>query len=205
VLVSNYTTNPPEIDGVVLPGEWTNEIPITLNGYIHLELTKEGVLYLMNDENNIYLAVLIPDADQDADYLFLGYDQGNEHIATDGGEDAMGFNLCCLYKHFSLGYVYLHWDYAAEWWSEDLKAHGNGKQSYVLPHPGVLGKYRYEFVKPLKSGDNQDMRVNLSDTIGFDSTNASIFAFLITSSSFLMGEGSLFSLILPLRHISGCV
>ena len=159
-LVSNYTTKPPKIDGIIHPGEWTNKIPITLNGYIEPRSTKEGELYVMNDDNNLYIAVVIPDKTElDLDYLLLDFDQGNDHIATDGDEDAM--------QLLGLGYVDLHWDYTTEWWSEDLNQHGNGVRSYVPSHPGVPGKYRYEFVKPLKSGDIQDMALNLGDTIGF--------------------------------------
>ncbi len=168
VLVSNYTTKPPKMDGIISPGEWTNKIPITLNGYNHPEISRKGELYVMNDENNIYIAVVIQDTNEsDADYLLLDFDQGNDHVATDGGEDAIGFNLSRLYTHFPPGYVDMRWDSAAEWWSEDLNAHGNGLRSYVFPHPGDYEKYRYEFVKPLRSGDAQDMALNLGDTIGF--------------------------------------
>jgi len=91
-LVSSYTTNPPTIDGTISAGEWTNMIPITLNGYNNPQNTIKGELYVMNDNNNIYIAVVIPDDNQDADYLLLDFDQGNDHIATDGDEDAIGFD-----------------------------------------------------------------------------------------------------------------
>jgi hypothetical protein len=164
VLVSDYTTKPPEIDGIIRPGEWTNKMSITLNGYEDPKSRKEGELYVMNDDDNIYIAVVIPDADETKyDYLLLDLDQGNDHIATDGDEDA----IRCIAIDQTIQYTDMHWDSTEEWWSEDLNAHGDGSQSYVYPHPGVDGKYRYEFVKPLKSGDTQDMALNLGDTIGF--------------------------------------
>ena len=166
-LASGYTTNPPTIDGTISAGEWTKKIPITLNGYNNPQNTTKGELYVMHDQNNIYIAVIIPDANQDADYLLLDFDQGNDHFATDGDEDAIGFNLNSLYPRFSAGYTDLHWDSFTGWWSKDVNTHGRGAQSYEPPHPGVPGKYSYEFVKTLKSGDSQDMALNLGDTVGF--------------------------------------
>ena len=166
-LASSYTTDPPKIDGIISAGEWTNEIPITLNGYKNPQSTIKGELYVMNGLNNIYIAVVIPDDNRDADYLLLDFDQGNDHVATDGDEDAIGFDLNSLYPRFPAGYTDLHWDSFIGWWGEDVNVHGYGAQSYEPPHPGIPGKYRYEFVKPLKSGDSQDMALNLGDTIGF--------------------------------------
>jgi PKD repeat protein len=164
-VVSRYTTNPPNIDGIIRAGEWTNMMPITLNGYINPQNTLTGELYVMNDNNDIYIAVVIPDDNPDADYLLLDFDLGNDHVATNGDEDAIGFDLNRFYPRFPVGYTDLHW--AAGWWDEDANAHGNGAQSYEPAHPGVPGEYWYVFTKPLKSGDTQDMALNVGDTVGF--------------------------------------
>jgi PKD repeat protein len=163
-LVSRYTPNPPTIDGTISAGEWTtHKIPITLNGYNNPQNTITGELYVMHDQNNIYIAVVIPDDNQDADYLLLDFDQGNDHVATN--EDAIGFDLNSLYPRFPAGYADLHWE--AGWWDVDANAHGYGAHSYEHAHPGVPGEYWYEFTKPLKSGDCQDMALNAGDSIGF--------------------------------------
>ncbi|MEA1905523.1 MAG: VCBS repeat-containing protein, partial [Euryarchaeota archaeon] len=109
VLVSDYTTKPPEIDGIIRPGEWTNKMSITLNGYEDPKSRKEGELYVMNDDDNIYIAVVIPDAnDADLDNLLLDFDQGNDHIATDGEEDA----IRCSTIDQTFYYIDMHWDSA---------------------------------------------------------------------------------------------
>ena len=164
VLVSDYTTNPPDIDGVIRPEEWTNKMPITLNGYEDPKSRKEGELYVMNDDDNIYIAVVIPDGDAtEYDYLLLGFDNENDHISTDGDEDAIHY----VTIDQTASYIDMYWDFAGEWWRTDVNQHGSGGRSYIYPHPGVHGKYRYEFVKPLKSGDTQDMALNPGDAIGF--------------------------------------
>ena len=155
---SSYTETPPTIDGVISEGEWANPIPITLNGYNTPENTKEGLLYIMNDNNNLYVAVVIPDVAQEAgDYLMLDFDQGNDHNATNGDEDACGFNVSQLIT----GYVDCYWNGTIGWWDTDATSHGNGAMNYSN------GNYTYEFSKPLNSGDAQDMSVNPGDTIGF--------------------------------------
>ena len=160
-LVSTYTTTPPEIDGVISPDEWTNAnaISITLNGFNNPSNTKNGTLYLMNDNSNLYVAVVIPDITQDTDYLMLDFDQGNDHIADAGDEDACGFNVGNLYPYLPTGYADFHWD--GIWWSNDTMLHGSGAMSYSD------GNYTYEFSKPLNSGDEQDMNLSLGDTVGF--------------------------------------
>lgn len=109
-VLSRYTPNPPNIDGTISAGEWTNhKIPITLNGYNNPQNTIKGELYVMHDQNNLYIAVVIPDDNQDADYLLLDFDQGNDHLATDGDEDAIGFDLNRFYPRFPAGYTDLLW------------------------------------------------------------------------------------------------
>jgi hypothetical protein len=158
---SSYTTDMPIIDGIISSEEWTNKIPIILNGYSHPENTLNGELYVMNDANTMYIAVVIPDNTPDADYLLLDFDQGNDNEAIEGREDALGFNLCSLYDWFPSNYTDLHWN--SFWWAEDGTTHGQGAQRY----DALSGTYQYEFMKPLRSGDIQDMALNAGDTIGF--------------------------------------
>ena len=155
---SSYTETPPKIDGAISEGEWANPIPITLNGFYTPENTKGGLLYIMNDNNNLYVAVVIPDEAQEADdYLMLDFDQGNDHVARNGKEDACGFNVPWLIT----GYVDCYWNGTIGWWDTDATSHGNGEMNYSN------GNYTYEFSKPLNSGDAQDMSVNPGGTIGF--------------------------------------
>jgi hypothetical protein len=158
-LASNSTTIPPTIDGNISAGEWITMIPITLNGFFDPTNTLEGELYVMHDANNIYIAVVIPDAGFDEDYIVIEFDQGNDNEATDGDEDAFGFDFWDLPP----AYADLHWDSLEGWWIEDDDIHGEAEWSYDYQ----VGKYIYEFAKPLKSNDSQDIGVDLGDTLGF--------------------------------------
>ena len=158
ILTSLYTTSSPAIDGVFNVGEWSNRKGINLNGYDNPFSTKSGDLYIMNNANTLYVAVVIPDTVQDVDYLMLDFDNGNDHIASFGREDAVGFNVANLYGG-STGYLDYYWD--GSWWTEDSIRHGTGAMGYKN------GVYTYEFSKPLDSGDVKDMALVPGDSVGF--------------------------------------
>jgi hypothetical protein len=113
----------------------------------------------MNDNSNLYIAVVIPDITQDTDYLMLDFDQGNDHIADVGNEDAAGFNVGSFYPTLPTGYADFYWN--GIWWVNDTVLHGTGAMSYLN------GNYTYEFSKFLNSGDEQDINLSLGDTVGF--------------------------------------
>ncbi|MCK5431704.1 MAG: right-handed parallel beta-helix repeat-containing protein, partial [Gammaproteobacteria bacterium] len=120
-------TSAPTIDGVINSGEWLNKTSITLNGYYQPSNLKYGDLYVMNDDNNIYVAVVIPDTNEDSDYLMLDFDNGDDHIASTGREDAVGFNVAQLYGG-TAGYLDYYWD--GFWWAEDSMRHGAGAMAF---------------------------------------------------------------------------
>jgi hypothetical protein len=157
---SSYTSSAPLIDGVIGDGEWANKMPITLNGFNNPSSTKNGALYVMNDNSTLYIAVVIPDATKDADYLMLDFDQGNDHVATDGGEDATGFNVGDVYPGMPTSYADYHWT-TSSWWQQDTATHGAGAMKYAS------NNYTYEFSKPLNSSDPQDMNLKPGEIIGF--------------------------------------
>lgn len=155
---SAYTTIPPTIDGTLDEEEWNNKMLISLNGYYNPDDTKIGELYIMNDENNIYVAVVIPDSYQESDYIMLDFDKNNDHSATEGEEDAFGFNVGNQYGSLPKDYGDFYW--ANPWWENDTTTQGTGAMSYST-------HYIYEFSKPLNSGYPQDMNLSLGDIIGF--------------------------------------
>lgn len=80
-----------DIDGIVSIGEWHNKVSITLNGYNNPILTKTGDLYIiMNDNSNIYIAVIIPDIKQDLDYLMVDFDRDNNQQLRKRAEQLSG-------------------------------------------------------------------------------------------------------------------
>lgn len=94
LLNSTYTDSPPTIDGFLNSSEWANGVNITLNGFYNPNKTKNGMLYLMNDNLSIYIALVVPDStlDSSMDYAMSDFDQGNDHYPTTNGEDALDYN-----------------------------------------------------------------------------------------------------------------
>lgn len=158
-LNSTYTDSPPTIDGFLNPDEWINGINITLNGFNNPNHRKNGMLYLMNDNLTLYIALVIPDStlDSSTDYAMCDFDQGNNHYAATGGEDALGYNA------LASGYSDAYWD--GYWWAGDVDgsgtSHGSGSRGYSSE------QYVYEFSKPLNSGESKDMTLSPGDVIGF--------------------------------------
>ena len=160
---STFTIDSPIIDGRMEDGEWLNKIEIKLNGFSNDDhydgeenekLTKTADLYVMNDAENIYIAIVLGDmVEEDEDFLRLEFDQGNDIIHTDGDEDMS--SLC------GLGYNDCHWN--VDGWHADTNYHGEMVRRWSVTDR----KYVYEFRKPLNSGDPQDMRLKAGDTVGF--------------------------------------
>jgi len=166
-----FTANPPTIDGAIEEGEWLNKTVIKLNGFSadreddHYEgdhydgqenekITKNADLYVMNDRENIYIAVVIEDKLKEAeDFLYFGFDQEADSIHEDGDEDrALSRNNA---------YYDSHWN--VNTWFDDNAIHGTMSSSYS----NAERKYVYEFKKPLNSGDSQDMNLKAGDKVGF--------------------------------------
>ncbi|MBU3929791.1 hypothetical protein KJ577_03765 [bacterium] len=153
-LSPQYALTPPTIDGIISAGEWSNSQAITLNGFTTPSSTKGGTMYIMNDDDNMYVCIVIPDAtEENADYIMLDFDNNHDHTATSGGEDAAEISGAGTYGD-------CYWNIAGVW-SIDTTGHGAAAISYAG------GNYTCEFSKPLNSGDSQDMTLNPGDTVGF--------------------------------------
>jgi parallel beta-helix repeat protein len=163
VITSAFTEKTPTIDGIIEEGEWLNKIEIKLNGFAdddHYDgeenelLTKTADLYVTNDAENIYLALVLEDMlEEDEDFLRIEFDQGDDAVHTDGNEDMASLR--------GLGYVDCHWN--VDEWQVDINYHGEmGRRWSVADR-----KYVYEFRKPLNSGDHQDIMLKAGDTVGF--------------------------------------
>lgn len=164
LLNSSYTTSPPTIDGSLGAGEWSNGMNITLNGFTTSANTIRGELYIMNNNTHLFMAAVIDDSAQQVgtDYAVFMFDNGHDHTATLGGEDAAEFG------YYLSAYGDDYWGTSAptDWWVRDVgdgngTAHGNGSSSYSS------GQYVYEFSKPLNSSEARDMAVALGSAIGF--------------------------------------
>jgi len=167
VINSVNTTTAPTIDGKIEEGEWLNKIEIALNGFAdddhydgkdNEKLTKTADLYVMNDAENIYIAVVIEDMlREDEDYLWFDFDQGCDFVHSDGDED-----MAFLSDYwFDGGYHDFYWN--VDDWYTDITSHGMMRRDWSPAER----KYVYELRKPLNSGDAQDMKLKAGDTVGF--------------------------------------
>lgn len=170
VLSSVYTTSPPTIDGSLGVGEWSNGINITLNGYTTPGNTVAGTLYIMNNGTHLFIALVIYDSTYDVhifsgnlDWVMINFDQGHDHTATFGGEDAVDFS------YYATGYSDNFWGtdpWGYTWWTTDVgdggTSHGQGEVNYF----GGNG-YVYEMSKPLNSTEAKDIALALGDVVGF--------------------------------------
>lgn len=163
VISSSYSTTTPAIDGIISEGEWKNKIEIKLNGFAdddHYDgkdnecLVRTVELYVMNDADNIYIAVVMEEAlEEDEDYLYFGFDQGDDFIPMNGDEDRAYLN--------GSGYADGHWN--IDDWALDAISNGEMCRDWNVGDR----KYIYEFKKPLDSGDPQDMKLKAGDIVGF--------------------------------------
>lgn len=144
-IVAGFGT--PIIDGVLSPGEWDAATPRPVfTGLLG------SILYVLNDDANLYLALWVPDP------TFTGTDQFRVRIdsAFDGvsvpGDDEIAvvapslFFDMCLFEGF--------------WGVLDGSTHGDGAAS------AVEGGNFFEMAHPLASGDPRDMVIAVGDTIG---------------------------------------
>jgi nitrous oxidase accessory protein len=166
VITSIFTKNQPTIDGAIEEDEWKNKIEIKLNGFEtddHYneakseKSTKTADLYVMNDDENIYIAVMIEDTSKgDEDSLYFGFDQDDDFVHTDGDEDRAYLDG----EEYADG----HWDTdVATWYPDDALSHGKMQREWS-PTDRI---YVYEFMKPLNSGDLQDIKLQAGDMAGF--------------------------------------
>ena len=165
-ITSVFAENPPAINEVMEDGKWKNKTEIKLNGFEtddhyngakNEKLTKTADLYVMNDADNIYIAVVIEDTSKgDEDFLYFGFDQGEDFVHTDGGEDRAYLD--------GESYEDGHWDTDVATWHPDDALHHGKMQRKWSPADRT---YVYEFTKPLNSGDFQDVKLKAGDTVGF--------------------------------------
>lgn len=153
---STYTTSPPTIDGVISPGEWSNAMDITLNGYNSPSNTIDGQLYVLNCNADLYVAIVLDDStESNDDWAMVDFDQDHDHTATTGGEDAMDY--------YYGAYLDYYWD--GGWWAGDIGDSGTNHGSGARTHSN--GQYTYEFTKPLDSGEAKDISLAHGDVVGF--------------------------------------
>ena len=135
------------IDGVKSPGEWDTATPRS----VFFGLTG-SVLYVMDDDVNIYLGLFVPDTTLRFDDLFwTRFDAQHDGITTLLDDEVDGSGQSTFFDS--------HWS-GSNWANTDMHRDG---LSAAGPAPG--GSF-FEISHPLNDGDPQDLFVGPGDTIG---------------------------------------
>jgi hypothetical protein len=152
ITLSGYTPIPPTIDGVIGLSEWSNaaQTAFTIAG-------TNGVLYVMNDATNLYIAAEIDDNDFNAnDELLIYFDNDHDANAYDG-DDALKVTGATA---FIDGYVPDGGFFA--------DTSGSGSNNGAASSTASGGKNKFEMQHPLDSTDNlRDFSIGTGSTVGF--------------------------------------
>lgn len=144
--LSGYGTA--KIDGIRSVGEWDNAQVISVFG----GQSDSDLLLVMNDEDNLYMALYVVDNVLTADDEFgIMFDNSHDGI-LDVNDDSGGVS--------GFGNIFDgHFD--GKNWVIDSRIDGNG----AAQREGARNFMEYS--KPLKSGDENDFNLSIGDTIGF--------------------------------------
>ena len=166
-LYSAWTKTPPSIDGVFQPREWDKAEVINFVITYNVRGPINGTMYAMNDANNLYLAVRVPDLTFNVgDNLVFYFDNNNTGVQSKG-DDILQMDVNSLLTS--------NISFFDEFWSgccgpvgglEDRAAGGTTDGAGQMYGDG---SYNYfELVHPLNSGDvGHDFSLKPGDTVGF--------------------------------------
>jgi hypothetical protein len=155
VSLSAFTSTPPIIDGTMSPGEWA--AADTIN-FVSTDQTIVHTLYVMNDMNNLYLAVMREDTTPAtaADSVTFVFDNNNNGV-IETGDDRISAMLALGRPVFSDAF------YSGAIPVSDGTVDGSAAV-------GAQGTYTiFEISHPFHSGDyGHDFNLNFGDTVGFN-------------------------------------
>src|SRR6267143_883386 len=94
---AGWTATAPTMNGTFVPKEWQSSVAIAFNiTYNTVPRTKPGLLYVMNDAHNLYLAVKVNDTDFNrGDVLEVFFDNNNTEVMTKG-DDVLQYDVNAL-------------------------------------------------------------------------------------------------------------
>jgi len=148
-ITSGWTSVPPTLDSTISPGEWDNAYALTF---------ASGIVYVMNDDTNLYIAAVIPDGTPSiSDFLSILFDDSHDAALTDGDEDAKS----AIYLD---GVTDWHWHDLPVSWQVDITNDLLAGSGYAY----AAGQYTIEMGMPLNSGDTEDLSASAGDTVGLE-------------------------------------
>jgi len=155
-VLSGWAAAAPVIDGTIGAAEWSgaSKKTFTLGGWT-------CTVYEMNDANNLYMALEIPDTTHDVNDMLLVYFDNDNDGVTEVGNDLVGMSST------SPGFFGDYYCSALpNTWSSDVGDGGTNDGSGVLGFSG--GVHYYEFSHPLDTTDNaHDFSLSAGSTVGF--------------------------------------
>jgi len=151
VVNSEWTYTPPTINGIYDTDEWDHAYveTISLDGYI------PATLYVMNDQNNLYLALEVQDDDTyNTDEIIFYFDNNNFGTTHEIGDDRL-----YLFEEINFFDMYK----SSTGWSTDPVKNGMGRAAMTTG-----GKWFFELSHPLNSSDDaHDFSLTFGSTVGF--------------------------------------
>ncbi|MEM4246122.1 MAG: hypothetical protein QW390_02375 [Candidatus Bathyarchaeia archaeon] len=158
--LSAYTSTPPNIDGIIQPGEWAAAATATFGPILIDSQTITGTLYMMNDALNLYAAVIV-NGDDDlgiGDQAILDFD--NDH----GGENdhEAGDDQISTGPTFFGDWFYIPPDTRQHdtWGGGSVDGQGAASRQGTANH--------FELSHPLDSADDaHDFSLSAGQTVGF--------------------------------------
>ena len=165
-IYSRYTDNTPTLDGEIGDTEWEEAAyrSFTLPGYYLKDLSRAGSLefeaYVMSDEENLYIAVVVTGDEYDWDDLIM---VTFDHSHDGNHEEGEDFKSMGNWGYGDNNQRY----YVGDDNENDLKHGGTTDGWCELTYDNNTKTYVAEFEIPLDSGDELDISVEPGDTIGF--------------------------------------
>jgi len=158
VVLSAWAPTPPTINGVLAPGEWAAADTETFTVIGSNGRPFNCKIYVMNDATNLYLALEIPDTDdEDDDSLGFIFDNNHNGIGPEVGDDGLS-NIGFSPGSFQDSYI--------DGGGLGPDPIGLFDGSSVHTFDGAF--HYYEFSHPLDSADDpHDFSLSLGQTVGF--------------------------------------
>jgi len=172
VSLSAFTSTPPTIDGTMSPGEWA--AADTIN-FVSTDQTIAHTLYVMNDMNNLYIAVLREDTTPAtaADWVTFIFDNNNNGV-IETGDDRISAMLALGSPVFSDAFYSGAIPVSDEGWQYEGTVDGSasvGAQGtytiFEISHPLDSGDYGFVDWQQTMAGPH-DFNLNFGDTVGFN-------------------------------------
>lgn len=155
--LSAWAPSPPTIDGVLALDEWEAAATATFT-----TADGSGKIYVMNDANNLYIAVAISDGSpgDTGDHLCIFFDNNDDGITEQGDN--------WLYLGTPTVPCYQDGCFRADknYWAPDTDVVSRADDGTGSASADAIYNY-FEFSFPLKSGDTlSDFSLSIGDTVG---------------------------------------